>query len=292
MIFWQLLINAIIAGSFNALVASGFSLIYSTNRFVHLAHGAIVAVGAYFLYTLTATLGWPFGISIMLTLAGTGLIGVGVYYTIYLPLRRRKSSRTILLIASIALMFLLENILLLVFGAGVKAIPAVPAEQGLVIGSASITPFQIIIILVAVSIFVLLFLFMRYARFGKIMRAVADNPELAELTGIPTSRVNAFSFFIGSALAAVAGIAIGIEYGLSPHIGTNWAVRGFSASIIGGIASVPGAVLGGYLLGLVENFGIWYLPSAFKEGVTFGLLILFLLFRPNGIWGISKGTRE
>lgn len=291
MVFLQLLINGLIAGSLNALVAAGFSLIYSTNRFVHFAHGAVAAVAAYIIFAFTVRASWPFVPSLVLTVVLTGLLGFVIFYGVYYPLRRKKSSNAILLIASIALMFLLENVLLLIFGASVQSLNTVPVQTGVDIGGASITPLQIIIIATAIALSFILWLAMRYSKFGKLMRAVADNPELAETSGVNTFRVQAWSFALGSVLAAVAGILIALELNMTPSMGTNWAVRGFTSSVVGGITSVPGAILGGYLLGLVENFGIWYLPSGWKEGIAFAVLLIFLLIRPQGILGIRRSTR-
>lgn len=292
MIFNQLLINGIIAGSIYALVASGFSLIYSTNRFVHFAHGPVAAAGAYFVYTFFEMWGMPFYISAILAIVSTMLLGVLVYSAVYRPLERRKSSKAILLVAGLALLYLLENLILLVYGSDVKVLTYIEVRKGWELFGAIITPLQVVIFCMSLLLLALLFAFVRYTKHGKIMRAVADNPELARTTGINIKKVQYSGFAIGSALAGVAGILIGLEQNLDPSMGTMLIVKGFTGAVIGGVSSLPGSVLGSYLLGFAENFGTWYLPSGYKDAIAFMLLLLFLLFRPHGILGINKGVRK
>ena len=286
--FPQLLINGLIAGAIYALVASGFSLIYSTCKFVHFAHGAVVAVAAYILYLFFSLLGINFYSSVILTLICAGAFGWLINKIIYEPLRKRKASPIILLIASVALLILLESSLLLLFGADVKTIGFIKIAKGLEIFTAIITPLQIIIIITSLALLILLFLFMKKTRPGKAMRAVSDNKEVAEIVGISSQKIYSWSFIIGSAVAGVAGILVGLEQNLEPMMGTHLMLKGFTAAIIGGIGSVPGAILGAFLLGLTENFGIWFLPSGYKDAIAFIILFIFLILRPHGILGIKK----
>lgn len=286
--FPQLLINGLIAGAIYALVASGFSLIYSTCKFVHFAHGAVVAVAAYILYLFFSLLGINFYSSVILTLICAGAFGWFINKIIYEPLRKRKASPIILLIASVALLILLESSLLLLFGADVKTIGFIKIAKGLEIFTAIITPLQIIIIITSLALLILLFLFMKKTRPGKAMRAVSDNKEVAEIVGISSQKIYSWSFIIGSAVAGVAGILVGLEQNLEPMMGTHLMLKGFTAAIIGGIGSVPGAILGAFLLGLTENFGIWFLPSGYKDAIAFIILFIFLILRPHGILGIKK----
>lgn len=292
MIAFQLLLNGLIAGSIYALVATGFSLIYSTNRFVHFAHGTTVTVSAYVLLTFFSIIGLNFYVAALLTIAVAALLGWVMYRVLYLPLQRKKSSNAILLVASIGLMILLENLMLLIFGADVKTLNFLMVRKGLEIGGAVITPLQIVIIATALVLLILLWLFISRAKLGKAMRAVADNPELARITGINTERVAAQSFALGSAIAGVAAILVALEQNIEPVMGTGLIIKGFTGAIIGGVTSLPGAVLGSYLLGLVENYGIWWLPSGYKDAIAFVLLFAFLLWRPTGILGINKGVKE
>ena len=292
MIFNQLLVNGIIAGSIYSLIASGFSLIYSANRFVHFAHGTVAAAGAYMLYTLFTLWGVPFYIAAISTIIGTALLGIFTFGGIYRTLQKRKSSVIILMIASLGILILLEKTLLLTFGGDVKTIGFLEVVKGTEIFGAIITPLQQVIVGVSVISFAALWIFVKYTKQGKIMRAVADNLELAKINGINTKKVQYIGFGIGSALAGLAGVLIALEQNVNPTMGTGLMLKGFTGAIIGGITSLPGAVLGSYLLGIIENFGIWYLPSGYKDAIAFVLLLLFLLVRPQGILGIKKGVRQ
>lgn len=292
MVFSQLLVNGLIAGSIYALIASGFSLIYTTNRFLHFAHGTIAAGGAYIGWLFFQQFGLNFALSSFLAIVGSVLLGLLVYLIVYKPLRGRGSSNAVLLMAGLALLILLENLILLVFGADVKSINFLSVERGISILGANITPLQLVIILTSVVLLVLLWLFIHYTRLGKIMRAVADNPELAKISGINTEKIQLYGFAIGSGLAGIAGILIGMEQNLDPTMGTSLIIKGFTGSVIGGVTSIPGSVLGSYLVGLAENFGVWWLPSGYKDAIAFTLLLVFLLVKPSGILGLKKGLNN
>lgn len=287
-LFAQLTVNGLIAGSIYALVASGFSLIYSTNRFIHFAHGITVAVAAYIMFALFSTFNVPFFLVVIPTLVLTALFGLASFRFVYLPLQNRKASNVILLIASLALLIFFQNLIQVVFGAEVKTVKYIAVREGISFLGAIITPLQITIIVVSVLLFILLQLFVKKTRLGKHMRAVADNKELASIAGINEKRVGDYSFILGSLLAGVAGILIGLEQNLMPTMGTMLIVKGFTGAVIGGIASVPASVLGSYILGLAENYGIWFLPSGYKEAIAFVLLFVFLLFKPDGLFGVRR----
>ncbi|MFA5029536.1 MAG: branched-chain amino acid ABC transporter permease [Patescibacteria group bacterium] len=286
--FLQLLINGLIAGAIYALVASGFSLIYSTCKFIHFAHGAVVTFSVYIAYLLFSNLGVNFWLAIILAVAFAAFLGWLINLIVYKPLRNRKTSPVILLVTGFAVLILLESLILMFFGADVKTIDFIEIAEGWQFFGAVITPLQIVIIAVALVLFVLLFLLMKTTRLGKAMRAVSDNKEVAEVVGIPAEKIYSWSFIIGSAIAGIGGILIGLEQNLEPTMGTNLVIKGFTAAIIGGIGSVPGAVLGSFLLGLAENFGIWYLPSGYKDAIAFVILFIFLLFMPHGILGLKR----
>jgi branched-chain amino acid transport system permease protein len=285
----QLLINGLIAGAVYALVASGFSLIYSTTKFIHFAHGAVVAFSSYFLYLFFNLVGINFWFSIVLSLICAVLLGVLINRIIYKRLRAKNASGVILLLASFAVLILLESLILLFFGADVKSLGYIKIQKGLEIFGAIITPLQIVILAVSLFLLLALFVFMKKTRIGKAIRAVSDNKDVAEIVGIPSERIYDYSFAIGSLIAGIAGILIGLEQNLYPVMGTGLMIKGFVGAIIGGIGSVPGAILGSFLLGLAENFGIWYLPSGYKDAIAFVILFVFLLFRSQGILGIKRG---
>ena len=287
-IFIQLLINGLIAGAIYALVSSGFSLIYSTCKFVHFAHGSAVAFAAYMLFLMFSSFGLNFWVGAVIAIVLSALLGIVMNTFVYRALRKRKASNIILLIASFGLLILIESLILIFFGADVKTIGFIKVEKGIDFLGAVITPLQIYIIIISFLLLIGLFFLMKKTKIGKAMRAVADNRDVAEIVGISAEKVYNWSFAIGSAIAGIAGILVALEQNLEPTMGTGLIIKGFTAAIIGGIGSVPGSILGAFLLGLCENFGIWYLPSGYKDAIAFILLFIFLLFRPNGILGKKK----
>lgn len=290
MIFTQLLINSLVIGSVYALVAAGFSLIYKTNKFFHFSHGSVVTFSGYMFYLFFSSLNINFVSSCIFTLILSCLIGLGFNELIYAPMKKRGSSKAVLLIVSVALMILIENLILLFFGPNVRIIRISEFESISLLG-ALITPLQVILILVSVLLFILLFIFINRTKIGRNIRAVSDSNELSDVVGINSRRVMNISFVVGSFIAGVAGILIGLEQNLTPTMGTVLSVKGFTGAIIGGIANVPASIIGSYLLGIVENFGTWYLPSGYKDAIAFVLLFLFLLFKPEGIFGRKKEGR-
>ncbi len=292
MLFSQFLVNGLIAGAIYSLIATGFSLIYAANRFVHFAHGTIVTIGAYALYSFFVLAGLPFWISSILAVLIAGCTGVACYKLVYRPLKHRNASAAILLIASLAIMIFLENLALFFYGPAVKTLDAIPVQAGIELFGAVITPLQIGIIIISAVLLLVVFLVVRYTKIGKTMRAVSDNPELAAITGIDCERIHTLGFFVGSAIAGIGSVLISLEQNISPLMGTGLIIKGFAASVIGGVTSLPGAVLGSYLLGIVENIGIIWMPSGYKDAIAFFLLLIFLIIRPQGLLGISKGMRE
>lgn len=286
--FLQLLINGLITGAIYSLIASGFSLVYSVCGFVNFAHGAIVAFSAYFIYFLFNLLGLNFWLSVVLTLIFAGVFGLLTNIVVYRELRKRKASPLILLMASFALFIIFEALILIFFGADIKTIGFIRISKGIEVLGAVITPLQIIIIIVSLLILVTFFFFMKKTKIGKAMRAVSNNKDVAEIVGISVEKIYNWAFFIGSIIAGIGGILIGLEQNLEPMMGLTLIIKGFTAAIIGGISSVAGSVLGSFLLGFSENFGIWYLPSTYKDAIAFTILFVFLLFRPQGILGRKK----
>jgi branched-chain amino acid transport system permease protein len=288
----QLTINGIIAGSIYALVASGFSLIYGTNKMMHFAHGVVVVGGGYALYSLFEVFGINFFISILLTLLFSSLFGLLIYRSVYLSLQKRNASNVILLVGSIAVLIFFENLIQLIFGADVKSVNLIDIGEGIGFFSAKITSLQIVIVLTSVGLFFLLNFFMKKTKLGKAMSAVSENKDLASIWGINSKRIADYSFLIGSFLAGVGGILIGLEQSLIPTSGTFLIIKGFTGAVVGGIGSVPASIAGSYLLGIAENYGVGFLPSAFKDAIGFIILFLFLLFKPEGLFGIRRGVKD
>ena len=216
-----------------------------------------------------------------------GFLGVGIDQLVYRPLRHKKASNLVLLIASFGVFIFLQSLIQLIYGAQILTLRTGAVKKGHSFLGAVITDIQILIIAVSILLFVILYLFVRKTRLGKAIRAVSDDPVAASVVGIYPEKVIMTSFFIGSALAGAAGILISYETNIEPTMGLNAILKGIIASIIGGIGSIPGAALGGLFLGLAENFGIWKIQAGWKDCIAFAVLIVFLLFRPGGIMGIK-----
>ena len=281
----QVTANSLIAASIYALVAVGFSVIYGTVRFFHIAHAAVYTAGAYLAYTFIILLGWPVAISLVLAIGLSALLGMGIDRSVYLPLRRRRASNLILLLASFGVFIFLQNLIQLIYGAQILTLRRGPVKEGHHILGAVITDIQILIIAVSIVVFLLVLGLLQWTKKGKAMRAVSDDPITASVVGINPERVILFAFVVGSALAGLAGILVSLETNLEPTMGFSMLLKGIIAAIIGGIGSISGAVLGALMLGFAENFAVWWLPAGWKDAIAFGILILFLLFRPQGILG-------
>jgi len=282
----QFFLNGLIAGSIYALIAIGFVIIYRTVKFFHFAHGVVYAVGAYMAYALVVKAGVNPVVSFFLAILLASLLGVLIDRLVYYPLRQRKANNLVFLLASFGIFIFIQNFLQLIFGAQILTLRTGPIKEGYHIASAVITPIQITIIVISTCLMLILWLFIQRSRLGKAMRAVADNPVGASVVGIHSEKIILASFVIGSALAGAAGILISYETNIEPTMGMPAILKGIIASIIGGIGSIPGAVLGGYFLGLAENLGIWKIQAGWKDCIAFAILIIFLLFRPGGIRGI------
>jgi branched-chain amino acid transport system permease protein len=284
MVLEQLILNGVIAGGIYALIAIGFSMTYGLLRFLNLAHGSLYVIGAYLAYVFFS-MGMHIVGAFIFAVMGGAIIGVAMNYSAYKPLRSKKSSSLILLLASLGIFIFVENLMIALFGAEVKTIRTGPITQGMDFFGAIITQTQVIIIVVALITLLLVELFLQKTKTGKAMRATADNKDVAQVIGIDVERITTYTFAFASALAASAGVLIAIEQNLEPTMGLNAVIKGFTAGVVGGLGSVRGAVAGAFLLGLVENIGIWFLPSGYKDAIAFVVLIIFLLFRPQGLFG-------
>jgi branched-chain amino acid transport system permease protein len=281
----QLLLNGLVAGGVYALVALGFALVYASTRFFHFAHGVVYTAAAYVAFGLSVSAHLPLAISVALAIIAAGLLGAGIEVGVYRPLRRRYASSLILLIASFGVYIVLQNVISMLFGDNVKSLRQGPPQEGLLMWGARVTPLQIGIVIAAVALFVITGLVIMRTRTGKALRAVANDAELALASGIDSERVILFAFAMGSVLAAVAAILVSFDVDMVPTMGMNALLMGVVATIIGGIGSIPGAAVGGLLLGLAQHLGVWKIGSQWQDSIAFLLLLLFLLVRPYGVFG-------
>jgi branched-chain amino acid transport system permease protein len=289
---WQLLLNGIVAASTYALVGFGFGLIYKVTRFFHFAHGIVFASGPYFAFLFSVELGLPLSLGILLAIISSTLIGCAMEVVTYRPLRHRGASGLVLLIASLGIYVVLQNIISLVFGDETKSIRFGVVKQGITLFGASVTPVQLITIGVSLALLVTLGLFVRYLRYGKEIRAVANDSDLARISGINSEKVILLTMALGSGLAGAAGILVALDVDMRPTMGLNPLMMGVVVVIIGGVGSIPGVALGAMLLGVAQQLAVWKISSQWQEGIGFVILLVFLLFRPQGFLGkaVKKAT--
>jgi len=284
MIF-QLAIYGLISGAVYALIALSFSIIYSSCRFFHFAHAAIISLGAYICFLFYSLLKFDFFLSLLFSLLSIVIIGFLINRCIYLPIRKHHGTPLILLIASLGIYVIIQNLISLFFGDGTKSIRSGEVKQGLEFLGAYITPIQIVIIVSAIILTIITWLLINYTYLGKASRAIANNPNLSEIFGIKKEKIYNFVFAYGSALAAIAGILIALDTDMTPTMGFRPLMMGIIAVIIGGVGSIPGIVLGALFLGFSQNFAAWFLPSQWQDAIAFAIMLIFLLFRPQGFFG-------
>lgn len=282
----QLIINGLIAGSIYALAASGLSLVYYVVKFINFAQGALITISAYLFFLFLKVIGLNYFLAVLCTITASILIVLVMNLIVYRPLRKRKATSVVLMIASLALLIFSSSLILALFGSSTKNIN-LNFNKTYDFGKFTITTIQVIIIISALLLFFAVLLLLKKTKFGKALRASADNIEVAQVIGINPEKIYSYTFTIAAVLGSVSGILIGMEQNLYPRMGVLIIVKGFISAVVGGINSVHGSIIGGLFIGLVENFGIWFLPSAYKDVVSFSILLIFLLLRPQGILGVK-----
>lgn len=288
---WQLLANGFVNGCLFALTAFGFALIYNTTRIFHVAHGAIYTAAAYLCYIFLVQLGWNMPLAIALALFLTGLLGVLTELLVYAPLERRGASLLVALLSSLGLYIALVNLIAMLFGNETKVLrPGVEATYNF--GSVILTRIQLAQVITALILLPSLLIFLRLTGWGKKIRALRDNPTLTEVMGINKKVVRLFVFSLGSALAGAAAILYALDVGMDPHVGMPALLTAAVALIIGGVGTFEGAIVGAFLLGILQSLVIWQVSARWTDAVTFGLLIFFLLFRPQGLLGQRRRLEE
>lgn len=281
--FIQLLVNGFTVGSVYALAAIGFVIVYSTTGVVNFAAGQFVMLGAFagVATLMDAGLAWPIGYGAALTVMA--VFGALFFVCLYLPLRR--SPVVTIIIGTVAIGITLQNAALLTFGSWPFRLPSPLEGIAVTIGGAIIAAHALAVMAVtAISIGLLWLLFYRTS-LGIGMRAVAQDVQAAHLMGLKVNRLQAFSWILAALFAGIAGLMVGPLWFADVNMGDPIALKAFAASIIGGFGSLPGAIAGGLLVGLTEVLGASYLSSAYKDLIAFGLMIAFLLVRPQGLFG-------
>jgi branched-chain amino acid transport system permease protein len=293
--FIQQVFNGLSLGSIYALIALGYTMIYGILRFINFAHGDVFMIGAYAGYYLGIVFGFASGgsttsliLAILILLGAmaiTGLLGFTIEKLAYKPLR--KSPKLTILITAIGVSLFLEYTGQLVFGADPKSFPSLLENKPVLNLSGAVIGSNPIVVLVTAAILMYgLRLVVMKTKIGTAMRAVSFNPTAASLMGININAVISFTFIIGSSLAGAAGILYGLNYpSIDPLMGILPGLKAFVAAVLGGIGNIPGAALGGMIIGLLETFVTGYISPTYRDAIAFGILILILLFKPTGILG-------
>jgi branched-chain amino acid transport system permease protein len=279
----QLLFTGIGVGSIYALVALGFVLIYRATNVVNFAQGDFAMLGAFAMIVLTVDLGWPYWLSILITLAALVLFGALFNLGVYYPLRNRSFLPVI--ISTIGASILLENGVLVAYGPQPQSLPGLFASQGFNIGDVFFDSQYLVILAVTIVMVTFQYMFFERTLIGKKMQATSQDKEMASLLGIPVALMIMLTFAYSAVLGGLAGILVAPVIFVSVGMASSIALKAFAASIIGGFGDVTGAIVGGLALGVIETFGAAYISVPYKDGFAFLMLFVFLLFRPQGIFG-------
>ena len=292
MTFLNYLISGISLGSVYAIIALGYTMVYGIAKMLNFAHGDVIMVGAYTVFVAMSSSGLPALPAILLSMAVCTVLGVVIERVAYRPLRGAASPLAVL-ITAIGVSYLLQNLALLIFGSNTKSFSTVVPISPLKLadGQITISGETIVTILASVLIVVGLSLFINRTKPGQAMLAVSEDQGAAKLMGINVNGTIALTFAIGSSLAAIAGVLLCSAYpSLTPYTGSMPGIKAFVAAVFGGIGSIPGAMIGGILLGIIEIFGKAYISSQMADAIVFAVLIIVLLVKPTGILG--KPIRE
>lgn len=286
------LLNGLALGSIYALVALGYNMVYGIVQLINFAHGDIIMVGGYMIFLAMVTMGLPLWFAVLFSIVVCALAGIVIERVAYHRLLVHNAARISLLITALGVEIFLQNLFMLMFGSDPKAMPQMFPSTQIGLGGLSIDFSTILNIVVSVIMMAGLQLLVNKTKIGKAMKATSEDAGAAKLMGINTNYVIAFTFAVGSALAAVGSVLYCNKYPqINPVLGNLLGLKAFIAAVLGGIGSIPGAMLGGYILGVVENMSKAWLPSeytGYADAVVFGILILVLLVKPSGLMGKSR----
>ena len=286
----QQLVNGLAVGSIYALISLGYTMVYGTIKLINFAHGDVYMMGAFIGYFAVMVLKLNVFLALLVAMVACAILGVVIERVAYKPLR--NSTRVAALITAIGVSYLLENAMSYFFGAESRPFPSdFGTETITLFGDVSVNGKQILIFGITVLLMALLQFIVRYTKMGKAMRAVAVDEQAAQLMGIDVDGVISFTFALGSALAGIAGVLVGVYYNtISTTMGITVGLKAFVAAVLGGIGSIPGAMVGGYLIGLLETMVSFFGYSPYRDGVVYFLLFIILIVLPAGLFG--KNVRE
>ena len=286
MSFVSYILNGISLGSVYAIIALGYTMVYGIAKMLNFAHGDIIMVGSYVAFIAINSMGLPVPVSILLSVVVCTVLGMVIERVAYKPLRH--ASKLAVLITAIGASYFLQNVALLIFGANTKSFTSIVGNGSVQLadGALSVTMVTIVTVIACVVIMIGLMAFMKYSKAGHAMLAVSEDDGAAQLMGINVNATIALTFAIGSGLAAIAGVLLCSAYpSLTPYTGSMPGIKAFVAAVFGGIGSIPGAFIGGILLGVIEILGKAYISSQLADAIVFAVLIVVLVIKPTGLLG-------
>jgi branched-chain amino acid transport system permease protein len=286
MIF-QFLINGIILGAVYALASLGFALIYNTTRIFHIAYAVLYTLCPYIILTFYQQVGFPFVLSLVLAIVITILLSLVIEIFVYKPLSKKNSSGNVIMISSIGVMIIVINLIVLLYGNETKILNP-HLSKSISYGSVFITYTQIIQFTVCTLLLVLFLVFLKYSKFGTTTKAMRDDIVLTSVFGVNIYLMRIILFAMSALFAAVAGGLVAYDVGMDPYVGMTVLLNAVVALIIGGIGRFEAPIIGGFVIGILQSLSVWVLSTRWLDAVTFTLLILFLLFRPQGILGEKR----
>ena len=290
MSFLNYCINGLSLGSVYAIIALGYTMVYGIAKMLNFAHGDVIMVAGFVIYSMMNSLGVNPFVAVLITVIVCTALGVTIEKIAYKPLR--KATPLAVLITAIGVSYFLQNLALLIFGSDTKMFTSVVKVPQLKLGEIIITGETIVTIIACIIIMVCLTLFIKKTKAGQAMLAVSEDKDAAELMGINVNATISLTFAIGSGLAAIAGALLCSQYtSLTPYTGAMPGIKAFVAAVFGGIGSIPGALIGGLLLGVIENLSKAYISSQMADAIVFSVLIIVLLVKPSGILGKSVGEK-
>jgi branched-chain amino acid transport system permease protein len=290
----QQLVNALSQGAFYALFATGLTLIFGVLDILNMAHGAVFMWGALLAWYLMSALGLGFGWTLLLSALFCGAMGLLLDWVAFRPLRKRLSGPLAPLVSSLAVSIILVNIAEKTFGTRVVRYPeaATSLDRVVAVGNSQVSLLQVALMVVALALMAGLWYVVTHTKLGRAIRALQENPRVARMMGVDVDRTIAWMFVIASALAGVAGVFLGVAYNsASPYMGHWVDLKGFAVIILGGMGSIPGALVGGILIGFAEIATVVFLSSDYREASVFVVLMAMLMLRPSGLLGSSREVR-
>lgn len=283
------LINGISLGSVYAIIALGYTMVYGIAKMLNFAHGDVIMIGGYAAFCTATYWNWPPAFAVLFAIIVCTALGIIIEKLAYKPLREATSLAV--LITAIGVSYFLQNSALLIWSSNPKSFPNMISIPSITVGSAQISGTAIVTILANIVIMIALTLFTSKTKVGKAMRAVSEDKGAAQLMGINVNQTISLTFAIGSGLAAIAGVLLCSAYPtLMPTTGAMPGIKAFTAAVFGGIGSIPGAMIGGVLLGIIEIFGKAYISTQLSDAIVFAVLIIVLIVKPTGLLG--KPVRE